>query len=56
MGSRREHPFHIYRCGRAGTKDTAQITIWSGDYTSSPIVLQVDRTYLTYGNHQAHDN
>jgi len=40
--------------GEPGRADTAQITVWSGDYSSSPIVLQVDRAVLTFGNHQAH--
>ena len=36
------------------SSNVQQITVWSGDYSSSPIVLQVDRAVLTFGNHQAH--
>jgi hypothetical protein len=46
--------FKFTDAGERGTEDTAEITIWSGDYSSSPIVLQVDRAFLTFGNHQAH--
>jgi len=46
--------FKFSDAGEPGTKDTAEITVWSGDYSSSPIVLQVDRAFLTFGNHQAH--
>jgi len=48
--------FKFTDAGERGTGDTAEITVWSGDYSSSPIVLQVDRAYLTFGNHQAHKN
>lgn len=46
--------FKFSDAGEPGTADTAEITIWSGDYSSSPIVLQVDKAFLTFGNHQAH--
>src|ERR1043166_675607 len=44
--------FIVTDAGERGTLDTAEMTIWSGDYSTSPIVLQVDRNYLTFGNHQ----
>jgi len=46
--------FKFTDAGERGAQDTAEITIWSGDYTTSPVVLQVNRAYLTFGNHQAH--